>query len=90
MKLRFRWAHHLFIALQVVSSFCALIIIVPCLIILLAFLFVPGYDFRPSEMFHGLRRFFFRVFAGRTLRPFTLRTSLPAGSSLRASGNKTI
>jgi len=83
MKLRFRWAHRLFIALQVVASFCALILTVPCLIILLAFLFIPGHDFRPSDMFHALRRLFFRVFAGRTLRPFILRTSLPAGSSIR-------
>jgi hypothetical protein len=90
MKIQFRRAHRLLIALQLLASFCALIITVPCLIVLLAFLFVPGYDFAPSEMFHGLRRFFFRVFAGRTLLPFTLRTSLPAGSSLRASGKKTM
>jgi hypothetical protein len=89
MKFRFRGAHRLFIALQVVASLCALIITVPCLIILLAFLFVPGYDFNPSDMFHGLRRFFFRVFAGHTLRPLTLRTSARTGSSIRASGNTT-
>lgn len=90
MKLRFRWAHRLFIALQVVASFCALIITIPCMIILFAFLFIPDREFCPSDTFHALRHFFFRVFAGRTLRPFTLRASLPAGSNIRSSNNTTI
>jgi len=90
VKLPFRWAHRVFIVLQVIASICALILAIPCTVILFSFLFLPGPDYRPSDTFHGLRRFFFRIFAGRTLRPITLRTSLPSGTSVRAKGDTTI
>ena len=90
MKLRFRSARWLFIVLQIIASIIALIVTIPSMIILFAFFAVPGRDYTPSGMFHSFRQFFFRVFAGRGLRPFTLRTSLPAGPSIRADGNTTI
>ena len=90
MKLPFRWAHRVFIVLQIIASTLALVVAVPCMIISLALFAVPGRDYAPSDMFHGLRQFFFRLFAGRALRPFTLRSSLPRGTSIRGRGDTNI
>ena len=90
MKFRVRTARVIFIVLQVVASAVSLIVIIPWMIALFALWVVPGWDYTPSELFHSLRRFFFRVFAGRTLRPFTLRASLPSGTSIRASSDTRI
>jgi hypothetical protein len=36
--------------------------------------FVGGFGISVSEIFCGLRRFFFRLYSGHVLRPFTLRS----------------
>lgn len=90
MKLRYRNARWLFSSLQVIASILAFAFALPCIIFLLAMWALPPRDFLPSEVFHNIRRFVFRVFAGRTLRPITLRTSLPAGSSIRSRDNTTV
>ena len=89
-KLSFRWARHTFGLLQVVASAFAVTLLLPFMVALLFLYSLPGLDYQPSELFHGLRRFFFRAFAGRSLRPFTLRASLPPGPSIKASDNTTI
>ncbi len=90
MKLAFAWARRVFIALQIIASGFALFVVLPVMVALLFVYCLPGVDYSPPELFHSLRRFFFRLFAGRTLRPFTLRTSLPRGSSITASDQTTI
>ena len=39
----------------------------------------------PSEVFCAFRRVFIRLLSGQTLRPFTLRASLPRGTSVRGN-----
>ena len=90
MKLAFPWARRVFIALQVIASGLALLVLAPVMVALLFVYCLPGVDYPPSELFHSLRRFFFRLLAGHTLRPFTLRASLPRGSSITASDHTTI
>ena len=80
----------MFGVLQVAASAFAVALLLPLMVALLFFYSFPGLDYQPSELFHSLRRFFFRMFAGRTLRPFTLRASLPSGPSIKASDNTTI
>jgi hypothetical protein len=89
-QLPFRWARRVFIVLQIIASVLAFVLAIPWKVILFAFFFIPGPDYSPSDTFHTLRRFFFRTFAGRLLRPITLRTSLPPGTSVHASGNTII
>jgi hypothetical protein len=90
MKLAFRWARRLFIVLQVFASILALLVLLPVMVGLMFVYCFPGVDYSPSELFHSLRRFSFRLFAGRTLRPFTLRASLPSGTSITVRDNTTI
>ena len=90
VKLSLRWAHRVFVILQVIASIIAVALAIPVMIIGLAFYGLPGRDYMPSDLFHGLRRFFFRLFAGRTLRPFTLRTSLPRGPGIHATSDTSI
>lgn len=85
MKLRFRSARRLLVFLQVIAS----LVTIPWVIMLFVLFFTPARDWTPSDTFHSLRRFFFRILAGRTLRPLILRTSLPAGTSIRSSSNTT-
>ena len=90
MKLSFSWARRAFIGLQIVGSLLALLLLLPVMLVLLALWCFPGVDYPTSELFQSLRRFFFRLFAGRALRPFTLRASLPSGPGIKASDNTTI
>jgi hypothetical protein len=83
MTLRYRSARRLTVVLQIIASLIALVLTIPCIIILIFLLWTPSRDFVPSDVFHAFRRFFFRIFSGHTLRPFILRTSLPAGPSIR-------
>ena len=64
MKVRFWLARRLWIFLQIVASLCALVLTIPCIVFLIAALYIPRWDYTPSDTFHSLRRFFFRVFAG--------------------------
>jgi hypothetical protein len=76
--------------LQIVASAFAVALLLPLMVALLFLYSLPGLDYKPSALFHRLRRFVFRVFAGRALRPFTLRASLPSGPSIKASDETTI
>ena len=90
MKLAIRWARRALIFLQIIASALAFLVVVPVMVALLFVYCLPRVDYPPSELFHSLRRFFYRLLAGRTLRPFTLRASLPTGPSIKASDNTTI
>ena len=76
--------------LQIIASLCALILIIPCIVILIVALYIPRWDYTPSDTFHKFRRFFFRIFAGQALRPVTLNASAPAGTNIRASSEANI
>jgi hypothetical protein len=80
----------MFVTFRIVSSAISLILVVPFTVLLLLLDAIPGYDFSPSKVFHRLRTFFFRLFAGRTFRRITLRARLPAGPSITSRGNTTI
>lgn len=79
MTLRYRSARRLTVVLQIIASLIALVLTLPSFILIVLF-HTPSRDLIPSDTFHAFRRFFF---AGHTLRPFILRSSLPAGTSIR-------
>ncbi len=89
MTLRYRSARRLTVVLQIIASLIALVLTVPSFILIVLF-HTPSRDLIPSDIFHGLRRFFFRIFCGPKLRPFILRTSLPAGPSIRKDRDENI
>jgi hypothetical protein len=76
--------------LQIIAALCALILTIPCIVFLIAAIYIPRWDYTPSDTFHRLRRFFFRIFAGRALRPVTLDASVPAGTNIRTTSDTNI
>jgi len=82
VKLRFRWSRRAAITLQIAACFVALPLTIAYIIWLVLTLYIPRWDYIPSDTFHKLRRFFFSIFAGRAFRPLTLRASLPSGTSI--------
>ena len=90
MKPRFRLTRRLWMFLQIIASLCALILIIPCIVFLIAALYIPRWDYTPSDTFHKFRRFFFGIFAGQAFRPVTLNASVPAGTNIRASSDTNI
>ena len=82
-QLRFRSARRMALLLQMVASGLALLLVIPSLIVMFLLWYVPTRDFVVSDIFHAWRRLFYSIFAGRTLRPFTLRASLPSGTGIK-------
>jgi hypothetical protein len=68
MKLRFRSARRLLVVLKATASLSALIVTIPCVIILFGLFFAPIRDWTPWDTFYKLRRSFFRVLSGRSGR----------------------
>jgi len=69
--------------LQIVASVIALLLVIPSIIVIFFMCYIPSRDFMVSDTFHAWRRLFYRMFAGRALRPFTLRASLPSGTGIK-------
>jgi hypothetical protein len=69
--------------LQVVASMMAVLLVVPSIIVMVLIWYIPSRGSMISDIFHGWRRLFYRLLAGRALRPFTLRASLPSGPGIK-------